>query len=106
VPGIQQVHDYGEEYFVIEGAFYDYLEEVDGHMLNTAGSYGCRRPHESSHGDTLTIQMHTRLIFRGDYSTSKEPMGIEAAVAKSKEKGTATGADGDVRPVLPVAFVE
>jgi hypothetical protein len=106
VPGLQQVHDYGEEYFVIEGAFWDYLEEVDGHILNVAGSYGCRRPFESSHGDTLTIQMHTRLIFRGDYSTSEEPMGIEEAVAKSKEKGLAPGSETAQRPVELLKFAE
>jgi hypothetical protein len=79
VPGLQQVHDYGEEYYMLEGAFYDYLADIDGHMYNTAGSYGCRPAFESWHGDTLTVQTPTRLIFRGDYSTSKEPMGVVEA---------------------------
>ena len=99
VPGIQHMHDHGEEFFVIAGEFHDYLEEVDGHVHLAPGFYGCRRPNESSHGDTVTVFAPSKLVVRLDLFNSDASMD-------AGEYGRDLESHSPSRPVLPISFVE
>lgn len=46
-------HDHMEEAFTIEGEMEDYLGDVDGHVAWVPGTYICRVPNASLHGDTI-----------------------------------------------------
>ena len=97
--GVHHVHDHSEEYFVVTGQFWDYLEDIDGHVLNSPGFYGCRPGGESSHGDTCTVLAPSKLIVRHEHSTSKASMDA-AQYAKDMEIHSPT------HPVEAVRFVE
>ena len=56
LPALQNeafVHDHLEEVFLIDGEMEDYLGDIDGHIMWVPGTYVCRDPFDSLHGDTV-----------------------------------------------------
>jgi hypothetical protein len=104
--GMVERHDYQEEVYTLEGALWHYLESVDGRVLTAAGTYSCRAPHESWHGDTITIDVPIRVVVRLDYSTSTMPMDVEQHAALLEEKRKQGIEDDGLRRREPVTFVE
>jgi hypothetical protein len=102
--GLLKLHDYQEEAYLVEGAIWKYFDRIDGHMRGTAGTYDCRAPHESWHGDTLITEVPARFVVRYDYSTSKGlPLNIEQAARK---RGDEVQHDEDVITIEPSTFAE
>jgi len=94
MPGIQHAHDHAEESFLITGESHDYLEEIDGHILDVPGAYHCRRANESYHGDTVTTIAPTWRV--GRYT--------HAMPAEEYAEAMETHSPG--RPVTPLVFAE
>ena len=61
LPGQGHIHDHVEEAYVIMGENEDFLEDIDGHIYWVPGTYLCRQPGTSMHGDTLkhSVPFHT-----------------------------------------------
>lgn len=94
IPDAMHVHDHVEEYYVMEGEFDDYLGDIDAHIHSVPGMYVCRPPHESMHGDTLSIKTPSRLIVRRGW------VGQADTFYDSLEKHSPNV------PLAPVDFVE
>ncbi len=59
-------HDHTEEAFTLEGEMEDYCGDVEGHMYWVPGTYICRPPGGSVHGDTNKWKIPvTNIIRRG-----------------------------------------
>ena len=75
--GQGHIHDHVEEVYVIMGENEDYLGDIDGHIYWVAGTYLCREPNTSMHGNTLrhTVPMMTcvRRPFVEDLVTFHQP---------------------------------
>ncbi len=66
LPGEGHRHDHQEEAFTLEGEFEDYLGDVNGHVKWVPGTYICRPPNGSLHGDTIKhVVPMSNIIRRG-----------------------------------------
>ena len=57
-------HDHTEEAFTLEGEMEDYCGDVEGHMAWVPGTYICRPPNGSIHGDTNKQRIPVSNIIR------------------------------------------
>lgn len=51
LPDSAHIHDHIEEAFTLQGVTEDYLGEIDGHIRWVPGSFVCREPNASAHGN-------------------------------------------------------
>ena len=67
LPGQGHIHDQWEESYIIIGENEDYLGDIDGHIYWVPGTYLCRQPNTSMHGDTLKHSIPFYTITRRFY---------------------------------------
>ncbi len=62
--GLAHIHKHSEETFLLYGEMDDYLDEVEGHFHWRAGTYSCRPPNESLHGDGVVTKAPVMVLLR------------------------------------------
>ena len=83
---IMRVHDYYEELYIIgEGEMRCYEGEVDGHFLLVPGTYVCRQPNASLHGDPQVTKAGYQSLTRREgwtAATASDYVGKDILVSK------------------------